>query len=96
VRTVKLLKRAEIELMEACDWYEHQQKGLSVRLRNEVSISIKIIAKTPHLYAERQGTNLRFTPLKKFPYLIIYWFDESLDTIFIASIFHMKRKPMDD
>jgi hypothetical protein len=38
VPTIKLLKRAEHELIDACDWYEKQQKGLSGKLRREVKV----------------------------------------------------------
>ena len=92
--TVKLLKRAELELTEACDWYEMQKQGLSVSLRNEVSYSLNAIAANPLLYSRRNNTTLRFGPLRKFPYVVIYWYDEKIDVIFVTSIFHTKRKPI--
>jgi hypothetical protein len=52
VYTVKLLKRAELELIEACDWYEKQKKGLSSSLRKEVSHFLKVISDTPRIYAK--------------------------------------------
>jgi len=33
VPTIKLLRRAELEFIDACNWYEEQQKGLSKYLR---------------------------------------------------------------
>jgi len=45
-------------------------------------------------YSKRNNTTLRFGPLRKFPYVVIYWYDESLDMIFVTSIFHTKRKPI--
>jgi plasmid stabilization system protein ParE len=93
VPIIKLLKRAEIELTEACDWYESRQKGLSKNLRKEVKNSLNSIFKSPELYPKRYDTDLRFTVLKKFPYIIVYWYDENLNTIFVTSIFHTKRNP---
>lgn len=91
--TVKLLKRAELELIDACDWYEKQQKGLSLKLRVEVKGVLNLIVSNPDLYAKKYNTDLHFAPLNKFPYIIIYWFDAQLDTLFITSIFHTKRNP---
>ncbi|GAB2978863.1 hypothetical protein GCM10027049_13090 [Mucilaginibacter puniceus] len=91
--TIKLLKRAEIELTDACDWYEKQQKGLSSIFRKEVSYSLNSISKNPKLYSKRYDTDLHFMVMGKFPFIIIYWYDENLTTVFVTSIFHTKRNP---
>jgi mRNA-degrading endonuclease RelE of RelBE toxin-antitoxin system len=93
VPSIKLLKRAEIELTEACKWYEKQQKGLSRRLRAAVKNSLNSIVLYPFTFSKRFDTELRYAELYKFPYVIVYWFDENLDTIFVTSIFHTKRDP---
>jgi hypothetical protein len=49
VPTVKLLKRAELELIDACDWYEKQLKGLSLKLRVEVKGVLNLIVSNPDL-----------------------------------------------
>ncbi|HAL82546.1 MAG TPA: hypothetical protein DCO83_10175 [Mucilaginibacter sp.] len=91
--TIELLRRAELELVDACDWYEKQQKGLSVRFTNEIETSLQFIKLNPNLYSKKYKTNLHFTPVKKFPYIIIYRYDEQLKTVFVTSIFHTKRNP---
>jgi hypothetical protein len=91
--SIKLLKRAEIELFDSCEWYEKQQKGLSMYFRNEIGKTFQTINTNPFLYNSRYNTDLRFAPLNKFPFIIVYWFDQNLDTVFIASIFHTKRNP---
>ena len=93
MRTVKLLKRAELELIDACDWYEKQQKGLSLKLRQEIRVTISLISSNPDLYANKYNTDLHFAPLHKFPYIVVYWFDANLNTLYITSIFHTKRNP---
>jgi plasmid stabilization system protein ParE len=93
VPTVKLLKRAELELIDACDWHEKQQKGLSLKLRQAVRKALKLIVSNPDLYAKKYNTDMHFAPLNKFPYIIVYWLDVHLDTLFITSIFHTKRNP---
>jgi len=48
VPTIKLLKRAELELIDACEWYEKQQKGLSAKLRAEVKDTLISSIQTPN------------------------------------------------
>ena len=88
--SIKLLKRAKVELRDACAWYERQQKGLSERFLNEVENSFEKIISNPERYPKKYNTILHFAPVKKFPYLIIYRYDEELDKIVITSIFHTK------
>jgi hypothetical protein len=92
VPIIKLLKRAEIELDEGCAWYEKQQKGLSAKFRKAIKL-IKLNIQISRTYSKRYSTDLRFTVVKKFPYIMVYWYDENLDTIFVTSIFHTKRNP---
>jgi len=93
VPIIKLLKRAEIELTDACDWYEEQQKGLSLKFRKAIRSSLHLIDQNPKLYSRRYNTDLRFTIVEIFPYIIVYWYDENLNTVFVVSIFHTKRNP---
>jgi plasmid stabilization system protein ParE len=93
VPSIKLLKRAELEIIDACKWYEKQQKGLSINFRNAVKNSLNSIASNPLIFQKRFDTELRFTLVKKFPYVLVYWYDEILDTVFVTSVFHTKRNP---
>jgi len=93
VPTIKLLKRAELEIIDACEWYEKQQKGLSAKFRFAIKQSFRFIELNPKLYAQKYNTDLHFAPLSKFPYVVVYWYDENLHTVFITSIFHTKRNP---
>lgn len=91
--TIKLLKRAELELTDACEWYEKQQKGLSLRFRKEIKDALNHLNLHPELYAVRYNADHRFIHLKKFPFVLVYWFDENLNSVFVTSIFHTKRNP---
>ncbi|MES2276966.1 MAG: type II toxin-antitoxin system RelE/ParE family toxin [Bacteroidota bacterium] len=91
--TIKFLKRAELELFDACDWYEEQQKGLSLKFRALLKNTLAKIAKNPLHYPKRYTSKLRFTVLKNFPYVIVFWFDEKQNAVFTASIFHTSRSP---
>lgn len=90
---IKLLKRAELELFDTCRWYEKRQKGLSLKFRKELKDTLDHISASPELYAVKFGADLRTSKLKKFPFIVIYWYDDNLNTIFVTSIFHKKRNP---
>jgi len=93
VPTIKVLKQAEIEITDACDWYEEQQKGLSLKFRKALRYTLNVIENNPNLYSKKYSTDLHFAPLHKFPYIVIYWFDVNLDAVFVTSVFHTKRNP---
>ncbi|SEN71477.1 ParE toxin of type II toxin-antitoxin system, parDE [bacterium A37T11] len=91
--SIKLLERAEKELFDACEWYEEKQQGLSARFLREINRYITIISKNPQIYQIKGYEDLRFAPLKVFPYVLIYWYDDNLGNVYITSVFHTKRKP---
>jgi plasmid stabilization system protein ParE len=93
VRSVIILRRAEVELFDACKWYEEQRQGLSFELRKEIEDRLQIIITNPMMFPSRFKSDFRVSALKKFPYLIVYWYEKTTDTIFVTSIFHTKRNP---
>ncbi|RKE49525.1 type II toxin-antitoxin system RelE/ParE family toxin [Sphingobacterium detergens] len=92
--TLKLLKRAEDELHHSCEWYDSQKRGLARQFLKELDLQFKFIVKNPELYQIQGQGNLRFSPLKKFPFVVIYWFDEGMKIIYVVSIFHTSREPI--
>lgn len=93
MHSIKLLRRAELELFDACEWYEKQQKGLSRRFQKEIDSSLEFISSNPLLYPKRYNSELRFTVIKKFPFVIVFWFDEKINTVLVVSIFNTNRNP---
>ncbi|MFI5159782.1 MAG: type II toxin-antitoxin system RelE/ParE family toxin [Sphingobacteriales bacterium] len=91
MHSIKILKRAELELFDASQWYEKKQKGLSLKFRAAIKSTLESIVLNPFIFSKRYNTELRFALVYKFPYVIVYWFDESLDIVFVTSIFHTKR-----
>jgi toxin ParE1/3/4 len=88
---IHFLKPAEIEFCEAFDWYDEKQKGLGNRFLKEVSKYLDSIADNPFKFAAKYDNELRFAPLKIFPFVIAYWIEN--ETVFVASIFHTSRNP---
>jgi len=89
---VELLPRARREFLEAWDWYDDKWNGLGDRFAREVERKLLQIEKTPERYPERKS-GFRETPIKVFPYLIIYRIQKRKRIVAISSIFHASRNP---
>ncbi|WP_130855009.1 type II toxin-antitoxin system RelE/ParE family toxin [Olivibacter jilunii] len=93
MRSVKLLERAEKELYASIEWYEEQQKGLSSKFIKRIAATLNSVKSSPLIFPIRTGDDIRFAPVKVFPFVIIYWFDQPSDVIYVISIFHTSRAP---
>ena len=91
--TVKLLTEAEIELSEACKWYEDKQSGLGRRFLNEVDGYLVSIGKNPWKYPVRFSEKYRFATLNIFPYFIVFRIEDNAELVYVVSIFHTSRNP---
>lgn len=83
---------AREEFKEAAKWYEESEPGIGSDLEKEVTHKIEIISNHPERYPARRGY-YRETPIKKFPFLVIYRYNKSKHLITILSIHHTKRNP---
>jgi plasmid stabilization system protein ParE len=86
----KLIVRpqARLELAEASDWYDGQDKGLGDELLRAVEASIQKIMRNPFQY-QRMYRSARRARLRKFPYGLIYTVTD--DEIIIMSCVHGRR-----
>lgn len=87
-----LLEEADKEYQEAALWYEASSKGLGSRFIDIIEKKLQLIQQYPERYPKRKG-NFRGTPVKVFPYLIIYTFYKAEGIITVNSIFHTSRNP---
>jgi len=85
-----LLHQAFEELNDAICYYEEQQTGLGLRLKEEVDQHVKWIIKNTTLPRIREG-GYRRVNLKVFPYYIAYIVREK--TLWVLAIAHSHRKP---
>ena len=90
---IELSQKALQELDQAYEWYEEQLTGLGARLLKEVNKYLTTINKSPKLFQVHFPDEIRAVPLKVFPYLIVYWIDETNAKIVVLSIFHAKQHP---
>jgi plasmid stabilization system protein ParE len=81
VLKIQLLARAEQEVTDAYAWYEAKQEGLGERFLDRIDHCLSQISSNPNQYPSRYGNELYFAPVKPFPYLIVYWVDEKLETV---------------
>lgn len=82
---------AQLELMEAAEYYEDQQPGLSDRFLDMMQSAVERIGTNPtHWPKDSQGR--RRMVVHKFPYIIIYRVQH--DCVYIILTFaHTSRRP---
>ena len=81
---------ANIEILEAYDWYELQREGLGIEFLDELDIFYLTLERNPGTYSfyqkpVRQGT------LKRFPYTVVYEIFD--DVVVIYSVFMYRQHP---
>ncbi len=92
--TVKLLTEAELDIADACKWYEARQNGLAKRFLDEFNEYSELIAKNPLHFPVKFTERFRFAVLKRFPYFILFKVQEEEKVIYIMSVFHTSRSPI--
>jgi plasmid stabilization system protein ParE len=83
-------ERANKEVVDAAVWYEEKSKGLGNEFLNEIQKVIDTIEKHPKRYHNTKDY-YREALVKRFPYIIIYYFTPEI--LIIVSIFHASRDP---
>lgn len=84
--------KALAEMQQAFDWYEEQEIGLGDKFISELEKHFEIIYKNPQTF-KRSYKLYREIPLKKFPFLVVYFIDDDENLIVVASVFHTSRNP---
>lgn len=88
--TLKINQAALDDMQKALDWYESQSAGTEQRFHKAISESLKFILNYPEASAKRYR-QLRYKAVKKFPYYILYIFDEMNAHVEIVAILHEKQ-----
>ncbi len=85
-----ILQQAFEELNDAIAYYEEQQVGLGLRLKDEFERHVNWISGSPTVPRIRKS-GYRRVNLKAFPYYIAYIIRE--DILWILAVAHGRRKP---
>lgn len=89
---VVIQPRAILDIQDAIDYYESKQIGLGDYFYQVIDEHIKTLTKNPFFqirYKDYHGL-----PTKKFPFIILYFIDEKLMTIYILSVFNTALNPL--
>jgi len=87
---VRLISPANIELIEAVKFYDHQLPGLGFRFYQETKASIERLKFMPKAWP-KAGERTRRCLLKGFPYALLYVVET--DEILITAVAHLHRDP---
>ena len=91
MKPVQFHPEARAELDEAAEWYNRKRDGLGAELLSAVERAVDRIAKDPQMGAPYKSTHLRFSLVKRFPY-VVYYLDRT-DDIWIAAVAHGRQRP---
>ncbi len=83
-------KEAELDIQNAYDWYESQQRFLGASFLSEVESVLEVIHETPKLY-EAIYKSTRRALCKRFPYAIYYI--ENTSNIVVLAVMQQSRNP---
>jgi len=89
---VRHLDAARIELDEAFEWYEMQHPGLGYDFAGEVDATIHRICLNPEAYA-RVDRDVKRALVKRFPYGVMFGYDQAAEMVMIVAIAHLHRRP---
>jgi hypothetical protein len=87
---INILKVAQIEYLEAKEFYEIERSGLGKKFEIDIKEGIEKIIKFPEAWPIERFEIRRFI-LHKFPYKILYSIQE--DEIIVLAFAHLHRKP---
>lgn len=89
-KRVVIAPKAAYRLLDAANWYENRQPGLSDRFLDDFKLVIDHIATFPEA-CQIQKRNFRFAKFRRFPYIVVYTYE--LNRITVRSIVNAKQDP---
>ena len=78
---LQIKEEANIDLIEAYDYYESKRIGLGDRFLEKVDLFLELILKNPYLFPSKQSS-FREAFIVDFPYLIIYGIEDNIIVVF--------------
>ncbi len=80
----------EYEVKASYEWYQNQAAGLGENFLTELETAYQAIIELPNTWPKFEKGFRRFL-LSKFPFSVIYRFDQK--TVYIVAVMHNSRKP---
>ncbi|MBP6557753.1 MAG: type II toxin-antitoxin system RelE/ParE family toxin [Flavobacterium sp.] len=91
IYSVVIDPRALQDIQAAIDYYDFKSEGLGSYFYQEVEQHFEILAKNP--FYQIRYKDYHGLPLKKFPFIVFYFIDEEIKTVFVLSIFNTYINP---
>lgn len=83
--------RALVDIQDAIDYYESKQSGLGEYFYQVIDEHLDTLSKNP--FFEIRYKDYRGLPTKKFPFIIFYFIDEKVKTVYVMSVFNTSLNP---
>ena len=83
---------ARQEFLDAIDYYESREEGLGYDFAHEVYSTVERVAAHPKLWPF-MCDEIRRCLIRRFPYAILYYYDEDHDEILVLAVMHLHRDP---
>ena len=90
MKTVRLLRPAEDEMLEAAFFYEQQSDGLGQDFLRKLQSAIEEIVEHPTRWP-RIRSSIRRRMIHRFPYAVLY--EDRPQEILIVAVMHLRRNP---
>jgi toxin ParE1/3/4 len=89
-RALIIEPEAEVEIVEAADWYEMRSPGRGLIFLRSVDVSLEIIRANPYEY-QPIFRNVHRAPTRRFPYGLMYTATD--DEVIVIACIHGRRHP---
>ena len=89
-RRVLFLAEAELEVIEAFQWYERQRTGLGLEFLLALEAALERLRRAPEGH-ELVALRTRKVLVRRFPHLVLYAVED--DSIVVTAVFHGRRNP---
>lgn len=90
MKPVRFLRPAELELLDAAQYYEMQARGLGSEFLDKIDAAILDIREAPERWPIIRSS-IRRRLVHRFPYALLYRVEP--DEIIIQATMHLRRRP---
>lgn len=90
MKPVRILRPAELEMLDAARYYELQATGLGTDFIDKIGAAIQDISENPERWPIIKDS-IRRRLVRRFPYALLYRVDP--DEVIVQATMHLRRRP---
>jgi toxin ParE1/3/4 len=83
--------RALEDAQKAIDYYDNKQAGLGEKFHSALTKHLESIEKNP--FFQLRYKDYRGLPIKNYPFIIFFYINEKVDTVYVIGIFNTYQNP---